>query len=125
MHAPRLLAALAFCWSVPALLVTAPQNPPAPNFDRLSQLQAETDKAWRTASQGHMLMEKISYRSRVGDLDVPAFVFQPLDMRGERRHPALVWVHEDIRGHLYEHYIPFIREATARGYVVIAPEYRG
>src|SRR5262249_62371906 len=35
------------------------------------------------------------------------------------------WVHEDIRGHLYEHYIPFIREATARGYVVIAPEYRG
>jgi dipeptidyl aminopeptidase/acylaminoacyl peptidase len=36
-----------------------------------------------------------------------------------------VWVHEDIRGHLYEHYIPYIRDATARGYVVIAPEYRG
>ena len=36
-----------------------------------------------------------------------------------------MWVHEDIRGHLYEHYIPYIREATARGYVVIAPEYRG
>jgi dipeptidyl aminopeptidase/acylaminoacyl peptidase len=26
---------------------------------------------------------------------------------------------------LYEHYIPYIREATSRGYVVIAPEYRG
>jgi dipeptidyl aminopeptidase/acylaminoacyl peptidase len=36
-----------------------------------------------------------------------------------------VWVHENIRGHLYEHYIPYIREATSRGYVVIAPEYRG
>jgi dipeptidyl aminopeptidase/acylaminoacyl peptidase len=36
-----------------------------------------------------------------------------------------VWVHEDIRGHLYEHYIPYVREATTRGYVVIAPEYRG
>jgi dipeptidyl aminopeptidase/acylaminoacyl peptidase len=36
-----------------------------------------------------------------------------------------VWVHENIRGHLYEHYIPYIREATARGYIVIAPEYRG
>jgi dipeptidyl aminopeptidase/acylaminoacyl peptidase len=34
-------------------------------------------------------------------------------------------VHENIRGHLYEHFIPYVREATARGYVVIAPEYRG
>ena len=34
-------------------------------------------------------------------------------------------MHEDIRGHLYEHYIPYIREADGKGYVVIAPEYRG
>jgi dipeptidyl aminopeptidase/acylaminoacyl peptidase len=126
MHGPRLLTVLAIVCAVPALLATAPaEGPPSPNFDRLSQRQAETDKAWRTASQGHMVMEKITYRSRAGDLDVPAFVFQPLAMRGERRHPAIVWVHEDIRGHLYEHYIPFIREATSKGYVVIAPEYRG
>jgi dipeptidyl aminopeptidase/acylaminoacyl peptidase len=114
------------CLSVPVILTTAPlQAPPTPDFDRLGRLQAETDKTWRMASEGRMVMEKITYRSRVGDLDVPAFVFQPLDTRDERRHPALVWVHEDIRGHLYEHYIPFIREATARGYIVIAPEYRG
>jgi len=72
-----------------------------------------------------MRMEKISYRSRAGDLDIPAFVFQPLDDAARGSRPALVWVHEDIRGHLYEHYIPYIREATARGYIVIAPEYRG
>lgn len=86
--------------------------------------QAETDRAWRQASDGVMRMEKITYRSSRGDLDIPAFVFQPLSPPARRR-PALVWVHEDIRGHLYEHHIPFIREATARGYVVIAPEYRG
>jgi len=126
VQVPRLLAALVLCCSLPALRVTVPaQSLPAPNFDRLSQMQAETDKAWRAASVGHMAMEKITYRSRLGDLDVPAFVFQPLESRGERRHPALVWVHEDIRGHLYEHYIPFIRDATAKGYIVIAPEYRG
>jgi dipeptidyl aminopeptidase/acylaminoacyl peptidase len=34
-------------------------------------------------------------------------------------------VHENIRGHLYEHYIPYVREAVARGFVVMAPEYRG
>ena len=28
------------------------------------------------------------------------------------RRPALVWVHENIRGHLHEHFIPFIRQAT-------------
>jgi dipeptidyl aminopeptidase/acylaminoacyl peptidase len=70
-------------------------------------------------------MEKIAYRSSRGDLEIPAFVFRPLSTRTGRRAPALVWVHEDIRGHLYEHHIPFIRDAVARGYVVIAPEYRG
>ena len=84
--------------------------------------QAATDRRWREASVGFMRMDKITYRS--GDLVVPAFVFQPLETY-DRTHPALVWVHENIRGHLYEHYIPYVREAVTRGYVVIAPEYRG
>ena len=96
-----------------------------PDFDRMLQQQAETDKTWRAASDGFMQMDKITYRSNAGDLDVPAFVFQPVKLRGAKAHPAIVWVHENIRGHLYEHYIPYIREATAKGYLVIAPEYRG
>src|SRR5437867_5860312 len=95
------------------------------DFDRDVREQAETDAKWHAASDGYMQMQKITYRSRAGDLDVPAFVFQPLRVRGPKGHAAIVWVHENIRGHLYEHYIPFIREATAKGYVVIAPEYRG
>jgi dipeptidyl aminopeptidase/acylaminoacyl peptidase len=119
-----LLAALCAC--VPLLVAASSGQTSRPlDFERLGRLQAETDRRWRLASDGHMTMEKISYRSRAGDLDIPAFVFQPLESQDQQRHPALVWVHEDIRGHLYEHYIPFIREATARGYVVIAPEYRG
>jgi dipeptidyl aminopeptidase/acylaminoacyl peptidase len=96
-----------------------------PDFDRQLQEQAETDRSWREASAGRMQMDKISYRSRVGDLDIPAYVFQPLKLRGAKGHPALVWVHENIRGRLYNHYIPYIREATAKGYVVVAPQYRG
>src|SRR5256714_4766690 len=103
-----------------------PDGPFRPaDFDRMQQQQADTDKTWRAASAGFMQFDKIAYRSRVGDIDVPAFVFQPLKLRGTKGHPALVWVHENIRGHLYEHYIPYIREAAAKGYVVIAPEYRG
>lgn len=97
----------------------------APDFDRMLRDQAETDRIWRAASEGVMQMDKITYRSRAGDLEVPAFVFQPMNVRGTHAHAALVWVHENIRGHLYEHYIPYVREAVAKGYVVIAPEYRG
>jgi dipeptidyl aminopeptidase/acylaminoacyl peptidase len=96
-----------------------------PDFSRMGRQQAETDRNWQVASEGFMRMEKITYRSRVGGLTIPAFVFQPLLIQGHHVHPAVVWVHENIRGHLYEHYIPYIREAVARGFIVIAPEYRG
>jgi dipeptidyl aminopeptidase/acylaminoacyl peptidase len=99
-------------------------DPGRPDFARMLRQQADTDRAWMDAADGYMRAEKITFRSR-GDLAIPAFVFQPLKSRGLHQHPALVWVHENIRGHLYEHYIPYIREATARGFVVIAPEYRG
>lgn len=116
----RIFTAAAALLLVSAILRAEPRD-----FDRQLRQQAATDRAWREASDGYMRMEKISYRSSAGDLDVPAFVFRPFGDAAPASRPALVWVHEDIRGHLYEHYIPYIREAIARGYVVIAPEYRG
>src|SRR5689334_8072415 len=107
---------------------TATQTPPQqrePDFAQQIARQADTDKTWRDASEGVMKMEKTTYKSRVGGLEIPVFVFQPLTLRGPKGHPALVWVHPDIRGHVYEYYIPYVREAIARGYVVVAPEYRG
>jgi dipeptidyl aminopeptidase/acylaminoacyl peptidase len=89
------------------------------------QRQAQTDATWRAASPGVMRMEKTTYKSRAEGLDIPVFIFRPLTVRGPKQHPALVWVHPDIRGHLYEYYLPYVREAVTRGYVVIAPEYRG
>jgi len=110
------------------LLAVGPsaQTPPDdPVFERQRQQQADTDRAWRDASAGVMTMEKITYKSRADGLTIPAFVFTPLTMRGAKSHAALVWVHPDIRGHLYDYYIPYVREAIGKGYVVIAPEYRG
>src|ERR1043166_8476254 len=87
------LLMLSICLSLQiARSTSAVQAPQTPDFDRLSRQQAETDKTWRKASQGYMMMEKITYRSRAGDLDIPAFVFQPLSSSGPKRHPALVWV---------------------------------
>jgi dipeptidyl aminopeptidase/acylaminoacyl peptidase len=139
MRASRLVRSGFFCvltlagttWSAAAQSSATTTPAPAvaqqrqPDFDRMLQQQAETDKTWQAAAAGHMRAEKIMYRSRAGDMDVPYWVFQPLQIRGPKLHPAIVWTHENIRGHLYEHYIPYIREATAKGYIVIAPEYRG
>src|SRR5438093_11796847 len=138
-RASRIVGAIALCclagWpqaagggqskTAPGPVQARPAQGQPPDFPRMLRLQAETDLAWRKASEGYMRMEKISYRSRAGGLDIPAFVFQPLQEGTTGTRPALVWVHENIRGHVYEHYIPFVREAVARGYVVIAPEYRG
>ena len=94
--------------------------------DREVEGQKLTDAAWKKASDGVMKMEKITYKSSAKDgMTIPAFVFTPLQPRGPKGHPALVWVHPDIRGHVYEYYIPYVLEAVKRGYVVIAPEYRG
>jgi dipeptidyl aminopeptidase/acylaminoacyl peptidase len=124
--------ALALVVLVGAVAPHAAQAPAAPkprvrvpDFAQMRRQQALTDGIWRSASVGYMEVEKITYTSRVGDLEIPAFVFRPLQTGGPKSHPALIWVHENIRGHLYEHYVPYIRQATAKGYVVIAPEYRG
>jgi dipeptidyl aminopeptidase/acylaminoacyl peptidase len=111
----------------------APQRPAPPTAEQIKagherdmkERQEVTDVIWRKASEGFMKMDKITYKSRVGGLTIPAFVFQPLTPRGAKGHPALVWVHPDIRGYVYEYYFPYVREAVSRGYVVIAPEYRG
>jgi dipeptidyl aminopeptidase/acylaminoacyl peptidase len=69
--------------------------------------------------------KKVSYRSSVGDLDIPAYLFQPIEKRGATGHAALVWVHGGVHGNWGITMFPFVKEAVARGYVVIAPDYRG
>jgi dipeptidyl aminopeptidase/acylaminoacyl peptidase len=96
-----------------------------PNFDAQIQQQAQIDETWRKASEGKMKMEKTKYKSRIGGLEIPVFVFTPPTPGPAKSRPALVWVHPDIRGRVYTYYIPYVLEAVSRGYVVVAPEYRG
>jgi len=97
----------------------------APNFDAAIQQTAQIDETWRQASAGKMKMEKTTYKSRVAEMDIPVYVFTPLTVRGPKGHAALIWVHPDIRGRVYPYFIPYVLDAVSRGYVVVAPEYRG
>jgi dipeptidyl aminopeptidase/acylaminoacyl peptidase len=95
------------------------------NFERQIQSKAATDKRYAEVTKGVVDYQKISYRSSVGDLDIPAYLFQPLKKRGAKGHAAMVWVHGGVHGDWSITMWPFVREAVERGYVVICPEYRG
>ena len=98
---------------------------PGYDFDRDVKTRMRTEARYAEASRGIMEFRKVSYRSSVGDLDVPAYLFQPLETRGPGRHAAMVWVHGGVHGAWSIGMFPFVREAIERGYVVICPEFRG
>jgi dipeptidyl aminopeptidase/acylaminoacyl peptidase len=102
-----------------------PEDHPVANYAQAVAAKARTDSIFAARSRGVLDYRKITYRSRIGDMDIPAYVYQPLNKRGARGHAALIWVHGGVHGNWDQNYWPFIREAVERGYVVIAPEYRG
>jgi len=87
--------------------------------------KAAIDARYEKASAGVMDFRKVTYRSSVGDMDIPAYLFQPLNKRGPRGHAAMVWVHGGVHSDWAITMWPFVREAVERGFVVICPEYRG
>ncbi|HUF23916.1 MAG TPA: alpha/beta fold hydrolase [Vicinamibacterales bacterium] len=95
------------------------------DFARDIERREAIEKRYAEASKGVMDFRKITYRSSVGDMDIPAYLFQPLKPRGPGGHAAMVWVHGGVHGNWGINYFPFVREAVERGYVIIAPEYRG
>ncbi|MCA1562937.1 MAG: alpha/beta fold hydrolase [Acidobacteria bacterium] len=95
------------------------------DFKRDLDAKAQTDARYAEASRGVMDFQKVTYRSSVGDMDIPAYLFQPLQKRGGRGHAAMIWVHGGVHGNWGITMFPFVREAVERGYVVICPEYRG
>jgi dipeptidyl aminopeptidase/acylaminoacyl peptidase len=98
---------------------------PGTNYQRAIDARVADEARYPELCKGIIDFKKVSYRSSVGDLDIPAYLFQPLNKRGAKGHAALVWVHGGVHGNWGINYFPFIKEAVARGYVVIAPDYRG
>jgi dipeptidyl aminopeptidase/acylaminoacyl peptidase len=95
------------------------------DFQRQIQQKAETDKRYAEVTKGVVAFSKVTYRSSVGDMDIPAYLFEPLQKRGPKGHAAMVWVHGGVHGDWGITMWPFVKEAVDRGYVVICPDYRG
>lgn len=78
--------------------------------ERLNQLKGEP-----------FILRKVTVASLDG-LAIPLYEFTP---RQAPVQAALVWIYGGIHDRFGTNYLPFIREAVARGYAVVAPEYRG
>ena len=102
-----------------------PEDHPVGQYATHLAAKARTDSIFAARSRGVMRYEKITYRSQADGLEIPAYVFSPLTPRGPRAHAAMIWVHGGVHGNWDQNYLPFIIEAVQRGYVIIAPEYRG
>ncbi|HJQ37386.1 MAG TPA: alpha/beta fold hydrolase, partial [Thermoanaerobaculia bacterium] len=99
-------------------------HPPA-DFDRQLRQKAMTDSIYAARSRGVMEFRKVSYKSTVDGMTIPAYLFAPLNKRGARGHAAMVWVHGGVHGDWGTSMFPFVKEAVQRGYVIITPDYRG
>lgn len=101
------------------------EDHPVADYERDIQNRLRADSIYAAVTKGVVDFQKITYRSRVGDMEIPAYLFQPLNKRGPKGHPAMVWVHGGVHGNWGVTMWPFVREAVERGYVIITPEYRG
>jgi dipeptidyl aminopeptidase/acylaminoacyl peptidase len=110
-----------------ALLYVSNRPADLPKADYARQIAAKqkTDSIFAARSAGLMEFRKVTYKSRVDGMIIPAYVFAPLQKRGTAGHAAMVWVHGGVHSDMTTTYFPFIREAVQRGYVVITPDYRG
>lgn len=83
-----------------------------------------TDSVYTAKAPGNYEFKRVTYKSRVDGLEIPAYLFSPIN-KSPAKHAALVWVHGGVHGDWGTGMFPFVREAVQRGYVVMTPDYRG
>jgi dipeptidyl aminopeptidase/acylaminoacyl peptidase len=82
------------------------------------------DSIYEARAKGVYEFEKVTYKSRADGLEIPAYLFAPLT-KNPNKNAALVWVHGGVNSNWGYSMWPFVRDAVQKGYVVIAPNYRG
>lgn len=102
-----------------------PEDHGQANFDQQITGQKRSDSIMTARSKGVLDFQMISYKSTVDGMVIPAYLFQPLVKRGPKGHAAMIWVHGGVHGSWNHGMYPFVKEAVQRGYVIVAPQYRG
>jgi dienelactone hydrolase len=83
-----------------------------------------TEEFFRRKSSGVMDFQIVSYKS-IDGMEIPAYVFSPLNKRRAGGHAAIVMVHGYVHGRFEDRQLVWVREAVEQGYVIVTPQYRG
>ncbi len=93
-------------------------------FQRLADV-AEVDKVILTGPPNPKGKETYGIKNERHPLRIYQYVFVPKKLDKAAKHPAIVLPHGGVHGDFGTYHVHLVREMLARGYVVLAPEYRG
>jgi dipeptidyl aminopeptidase/acylaminoacyl peptidase len=102
-----------------------PEDQPPADFEGQIARKKATDSILAARAPGAYEFKKITYKSNADGMEIPGYLFAPLTKRGPHGHAAMVWVHGGVHGDWTQSMLPFVKEAVARGYVIVTPDYRG
>jgi len=102
-----------------------PKDLPGADFEAQIRAKQRTDSIYAARFKGIAEFQKVTYKSTADGMEIPAYLFSPLNKRGPKGHAAMIWVHGGVHGDWGASMLPFVKEAVERGYVIITPEYRG
>jgi len=145
----RFLPALALCLAV-ALALPGQDAPEA----KLKKLETKVEELQWELDQVRKIAEDNQFYLRLGDVAVVdkviltgrpnprgaerygiandrhpmriyCYTFVPKSIDKGKRHPAVVLTHGGVHGDFGTYHVHLVREMVERGYIVVAPEYRG
>ncbi len=128
-----ILAVLAACGANGSLAAQRPIESAVPRgggsapatldaFERDRLRKAVSDLTLFALTAKEMVARKVQY-SGPGGMAVPAYFFSPLDTG--RRRPVVLLIHGGIHADFSAGYAGTVRALVRRGYIVVAPDYRG
>ncbi len=93
-------------------------------FQRLSDI-AEVDKVTYVGPPNPKAIETYGIRNERHPMKVHQYVFVPRKLDRTKKHPLLVLPHGGTHADFGTYHVHLVREMVERGYVVVAPDYRG
>lgn len=93
-------------------------------FHRLSDI-AEVDKVTYVGPPNPKRKEHYGIANSRVPMKVHQYVFVPRKLDRAKKHPLIVLPHGGTHADFTTYHVHIVREMMARGYVVVAPEYRG
>ena len=91
---------------------------------RLSDV-AEVDKVTLTGPPNPKEEETYGIANKRHPIQIYLYTFVPRNLDKSRKHPAIVLTHGGVHGDFGAYHVYLVREMVERGYIVLAPEYRG